>query len=124
MNDILTKSFIAEAAITAYSIVKMGTADGKVLLAAGTTAPLLGLSGPTAALITARTDIMLAGIGKLKLGVGGITRGLYLTSDAAGLGVAPGSTGGTNYDVIGMALVTGVAGDIIDVLIGPHRIQG
>ena len=31
MNDILTKSFIAEAAITANSIVKMGTADGKVV---------------------------------------------------------------------------------------------
>lgn len=123
MNNILTKTFKAEAAVTANSIVKMGTVDGQVVLAAGTTAPILGVSGD-AALINARIEIMIAGIAKLKLGTGGITRGAYVTSDAAGLGVAPGTTGGTNYDVAGIAMQSGSAGDIVDLLIGPTRIQG
>lgn len=66
---------------------------------------------------------MTHGISRVKTG-GAITRGGYVTTDAAGLGVAPAPAAGTNNNVIGIALKSASSGDIIPVLLSPGRIQG
>ncbi len=66
---------------------------------------------------------MLLGISRVKAG-GNITRGDLLTSDANGKAVAIGAVAGTNYNSIGRALASGVADDIIPVLLSLCRPQG
>jgi hypothetical protein len=68
-------------------------------------------------------DVMHDGIADLQLG-GTVTRGDLLTSDASGQGITATGTAGTNYRTIGMAIVSGVSGDIIPVLLTPGSFQG
>ena len=55
---------------------------------------------------------------------GAVTRGDLLTSDANGAAITATAAAGTNIRVIGIALVSGVAGDIIPVLLNPTSFQG
>lgn len=120
----ISKSVTAGSAVTANTIAKFGANDDTMIPATGSTDQLIGIFDHDAA-SSAEVRVLLPGnIGNLKLGTGGITRGGFVTSDANGLGVAPGSTAGTNYTVIGYALKSGSAGDIVPVLIAPSRIQG
>ena len=118
------KSVTSSAAITAFTIGKFTTDDNTMGPAAGSSDQLIGIFQHDAA-SGAEVRVALPGdISWCKLGTGGITRGGFVTSDASGLGVAPGSTAGTNYTVIGLAMASGVAGDLVPVLILPSRIQG
>lgn len=135
MNSLLQKSFKAEAAIAAYRIVKPGTADTQVLQAAAATDFLIGVSNEVGAAINERQDIVVIGIADLELG-GTVTRGDPITADANGKGVAAtrhthtentagaytqnATTGAAAAGrIIGFALVSGVASDIIPVLLHP-----
>lgn len=118
-----TRNFNAEGAIAAYSIVKFGANDFGALQAAASSDLLAGVSTDIAAVTGEPCDVVMEGIASVKIN-GTVTRGNYITSDASGLGVAVGSTAGTNYETIGKALQSGVAGDIIDVLISIGRVQG
>ena len=122
-NNGLTKSYIAEGAIGAGLIVKVGAADYGVLVAAAVGDKSIGISTEIAATTGDRTDVIHSGIADLKLG-GTVARGDFLTSDASGQGVTAAPAAGTNNRIIGMALIAGVSGDIIPVIVEPMSFQG
>jgi hypothetical protein len=122
-TPILQKNFTAEAAIAAYRIVKPGTADGQVVQAAAVGDALIGVANEVGAAITERQDVVVAGVAYVEYG-GAVTRGDWLTSDSVGRALAAAPSAGTNNNVIGRALLSGVSGDIGSVLIAPGRIQG
>lgn len=122
-NNGLTKSYTAEAAISANRIVKVGAADYGVLAAAAVSDKLLGISTEIDAASGERVDVIHEGIADLKLG-GTVARGDFLTSDASGQGVTAAPAAGTNNQIIGKALVSGVSGDVIPVLISLSMLQG
>lgn len=123
MNPVLTKSYKAEAAISAYRILKLGANDDQVLQGAAVGDALIGVSNEVGAAINERQDVIQAGIAEVACG-GAVTRGDFLTSDANGKAVAAAPAAGVNNNVIGRALQSGVADDVIRVLVAPGRIQG
>lgn len=122
-NPGLIKSYVAEAAVAAYRLVKPGTADGNVVQAAAVGDAIIGVSGMVAGDLGKRVDIIHGDTAEVEFG-GTVTRGDWLTSDANGKAVAAAPAAGTNNNVIGRALVSGVSGDIGLCLIAPGRIQG
>lgn len=122
-NNGLTKNYTAEGAIAANTIVKVGAADYGVLAAAAVSDKLIGISTEIAASSGERVDVIHEGIADLKIG-GTVARGDFLTTDSSGQGVAAAPSAGTNNQIIGKALVSGVSGDIIPVLIAPSMLQG
>jgi len=122
-NPTLTKSYDAGAVIVKRRIVKPGSADFAVIHAAASTDDLIGVADLGAAAIGDRVDVHHAGIATVELG-GTVARGGFVTSDANGKGIAAAPAAGVNAAVIGRALISGVDGDLIPVLIAPGRIQG
>jgi len=122
-NNGLTKSYLAEAAISAARIVKVGAADYGVLTAAAVSDKIIGISTEIDAASGERIDVIHEGIADLKLG-GTVARGDFLTTDASGQGVTAAPAAGTNNQIVGKALISGVSGDIIPVLIAPSMLQG
>jgi hypothetical protein len=118
----IEKSVKAGAAITAFTVAKFGTDDDTMLPGAANTDLLVGIF-QHAADSGAEVRVMLSGISRLKLGTGGITRGALVTVDASGQGIALAGAAGTNVQAIGIAMASGVAGDIVPVLIAPSRPQ-
>lgn len=123
MNILLNKNFIAETAVGANLIVKFGSADDKVVLAAAVGDKLMGVSENIAAAIGERCDVVVEGIADVICG-GAVTRGDPLTSDANGKGVVAAPAAGTNNRIIGIALASGVLNDIIPVRVCPSMLQG
>ncbi|MGE0388447.1 MAG: capsid cement protein [Gammaproteobacteria bacterium] len=123
MNPVLTKSFLAQAAITKYRIVKPGSADGQVLQAAAVGDAMIGVANEIDAAIGERIDVVLVGIADVEYG-GTIARGDLLTSDANGKAVAAAPAAGTNNRIVGVALVAGVSGDIGSCVVSQSRPQG
>ena len=124
-NILFAKSYNAGGAINANSIVKAGANDYDVLQADGATAAakLLGITMEVAAASGERVDVVHCGVADVKLG-GTVARGDPITSDASGNGVAAAPGAGTNNRIIGIALISGVSGDIIPVLVAPSMLQG
>ncbi len=122
-NNGLTKSYLAEGAISASRIVKVGAADWGALQAAAVSDKLIGISTEIDSASGERIDVVQEGIADLKLG-GTVARGDLLTSDASGQGVTAAPAAGTNNRVVGVALVSGVSGDIIPVQISLGSFQG
>jgi hypothetical protein len=121
-TTILEKSAKAGAAITAYTIAKYGADDDTLTPATASTEDLIGVFQHDAE-NGKEVRVMLLGISRVKAG-GNITRGDLLTSDANGKAVKTADVAGTNYNSIGRALASGVADDIIPVLLSPCRPQG
>lgn len=122
-NQLLTKNLLAEAAINAYRIVKFGSTDDYVVQGAAATDSLIGVVEGVAPAIGERCDVVMAGIAEIVLG-GAVTRGGPVTANATGQGVAAAPAAGANNRVIGHALMSGVAGDVIPVMLAPHSLQG
>jgi len=122
-NPTLTKSFVAEAAVTKRRIVKVGAADGQVLQAAAVGDAMFGVAADLDAATGERVDVHLAGLVEVELG-GTVARGDPLTSDGTGRGVAAAPAAGVNNRIVGFAMVSGVVGDIGAALLAPGRIQG
>lgn len=122
-NQLLTKAYIAEAAIAANRIVKFGSTDDYVVQGAAATDSVFGVVGGIAPALGERCDVTLAGIEDVKLG-GSVTRGGPVTSDATGQGVAAAPGAGTNNRIVGFALQSGVSGDVIPVQLAPSSLQG
>jgi hypothetical protein len=119
----LTRNYKATAAIGANLIVKVGANDNEVLPATASTEDLLGASTNIDVANGEPCDVIHAGIADIKLG-GNVTRGKFVTSDAGACGVQAAPGAGVNAQVIGKALMSGVAGDIIPVLLNVTQIQG
>lgn len=120
---VAVRSFVAEAAISANRVVTFGATDDNVLTAAAVTSTLIGIVEGVSPVLGERVDVVMTGIADLQIG-GSVTRGNFITVDAQGRGVAAAPAAGVNNNVIGVALQSGVSGDIIPVLISPGRIQG
>ena len=110
----LEKSVKCTAAIaTAFTIGKFGADDDTFSLAASRLDKLLGIFQHTTASAGDEVRVMLDGISKLVIG-SAITRGQPTTSDSSGRGI-PATSESDNC--IGIALASGVSGDIIPVLV-------
>jgi len=135
----IEKSAKCTAAIaTAYTIAKFGSDDNTLSVAAAATDGLIGVFQHTTAAAGEEVRVMMSGISRVVLG-GTVTRGDRLTSDSNGKAVSATrhthteNTAGTYsqnattqaasaVNTIGMALASGVAGDIIPVLLAPALI--
>lgn len=122
-NILLARNAKAEAAVPAFTIVKYGTADGQVLPGAAVSDKLIGISTDIAAAINERCDYIAAGVADVLYG-GTVTRGDQLTSDASGRAVTAAPAAGTNNRIIGVAMVSGVVGDVGQVIISQSMMQG
>lgn len=114
----LVKSAKCAAAIgTQFLIAKFGADDDTLSVAAAATDGLIGIFQDVTTAAGQEVPVMLDGISWLKLG-GPVTRGGLITSDANGNGVA--ATLGQH--AVGVAMASGVLGDLIPVFILPHLI--
>lgn len=121
----LIRNFIAGASgVAERVIVKLGAADQEVVAATAVSETLIGVSvQPGTAAAGQRVDVAIAGVVEVVAG-GTITRGAYLTTNASGQAVAAAPSAGVNNGIVGIALVSAVANDIIPVLLAQGRIQG
>ena len=113
MNVLLIKTKTAGAAIEAYRLLTHGAADNAVVPAA-VSSTFDGVSGHMATANGEKIDVALAGIAEVQLG-GTVTRGSMLTSDANGKAVVAVPTN----TIWGVAQASGVANDVIPMLIAP-----
>ena len=120
----IEKSVKCTAAIaTAFLLAKFGADDDTLSQATASTEELVGVFQHITTTAGDEIRVMLSGISRVVLG-GTVVRGNPITSDANGKGVAAAPGAGVNAYVIGRALASGVAGDIIPVMLVPDRIQG
>jgi hypothetical protein len=121
----MVKSYVAEAAVLPYRIVKFGAADGQVVQAAAGTDAAFGLADNLGqAAVGGRVDVIQSGIGEGEAGAA-ITRGALLMADASGRVITAAAAAGSNVRTIGTALASaGGAGEIIPVDINPGSFQG
>jgi len=120
----IEKSVKCTAAVAAaFTIGKFGADDDTMSLATAATDMLAGVFQHTTANAGDEVRVMLEGITKVKLG-GTVTRGQPLTSDASGQAIAAAPAAGSNARVIGLAMASGISGDIITMLISPSVMQG
>lgn len=119
------KSYVAEAAVLPYRIVKMGTADGQVVQGAAAGDALIGIADNLGqATAGARVDVQHEGIGEVEAGAA-VTRGALIMSDATGRGITGTAAAGTNFGVVGRALASAAgAGEIIPVALSIGSAQG
>ena len=118
MKPILTENFTAGAAIAPYRIVKSGAADGDAIQAAAAADAMFGVSDDLGADAAGdRVDVHTAGTVEVEYG-GAVTRGAQLTADADAKAV----TGAAGNRVVGVARVSGVAGDIGLVQLSPGTV--
>lgn len=114
-NPGFSKNFSAVAAISAYHIVKpSGVNDGEVVPAAGPGDSIIGVSQNVDAAAGQPVDVVLGDSANVILG-GPVAFGDPITSDANGCGVKAAPAAGANARLVGFALTSGVAGDIIPV---------
>jgi len=121
-NPGLTKSYATGGAVAGYRIVKY-SADETVVQGAAATDLSIGVSARLGAASGERCDVVRTGITEVEFG-GNVARGAKLTSDADGKAVTAAPAQGVNNQIIGIAEVSGVAGDIGSLLIAPSVMQG
>jgi hypothetical protein len=113
-NPLLVKSYVAGGAVTPNRCVKF-SASGTVVLSAAAADLTVGITKPQITGATGdRMDVVHSGIADAVCG-GTVTRGTDVTSDAAGAIV----NAVTDNRAVGVALESGVAGDIVPVLVQP-----
>lgn len=124
MNEGLAKTYLAGAAITKNRIVKFDSSDGTVIQGAAATDSSIGVADSLgAAAASDPVDVILSGVAAIEYG-GNVTRGALLTSDSVGRAVAAAPSAGSNNRIIGIAMMSGVSGDIGRVHINPCSLQG
>lgn len=124
-NPVLTKSFVAEAAVLPYRVVKCGAADGQVVQSAAAADAHIGVADNLGqATIGYRCDVVTSGIAEAEAGAA-VTRGALLSADSSGRVITAAASAGSNVRVIGVAMASaGGAGEIIPVNVSPGSFQG
>ena len=117
------RSVLASVAIAAFLIIRHGAADNTAALATASTDALIGTNEALGKTTGEMVDYPTAGTGEVALGAV-VTRGDPLTADATSRAITAAPAAGVNARIIGFALQSGVAGDVIDYQIAPGRIQG
>jgi len=110
-NEGLTKTFDAGAAIAKCRILKFGEGPGLVVQATGATDNVIGVSDPIGAESGKSVDVILEGIATVEYG-GNVTAGDLLMADADGKAILATHGGGAHSRLIGVAMVSGVSGDL------------
>ncbi|MES1977548.1 MAG: hypothetical protein V4451_05895 [Pseudomonadota bacterium] len=123
MAPLQHRTLLAQALTAGFLILKHGTVDNSAALATASTDLLVGTNDSLEKSAGETIDYPTAGTGQVKLG-GNITRGQPITSDAASKGIYANPGAGVNARIIGFALQSGVADDVIDYHIAPGLIQG
>ncbi len=121
----IVRSFTVGAAIDHRQAVKL-TADRTIAPATTATDDVIGVTDcPGGAAAGGRADVVLFGVAGLKAG-GAIARGADIVAGAAGVGVAAAPAAGANVRTVGRAVfdAASAAGDIIEILVNPAKIQG
>lgn len=119
----LEKSVKCTAAVAAFTLAKFGADDDTMSSAAAATDNVVGVFQHATTAAGEEVRVMLDGISRVKIG-GNVTRGDLIGSDGSAQGVSVAPSAGTNNRVVGIALASGVSGDIIPVMIVPSRPQG
>lgn len=119
----LIKTYVAGAAIRARRFAVFGAVDTAVIEATAATDATIGVFEKLDGASGDRVDVVHSGVTELLLG-GTVVRGGPLTADANGAGVAAAPAAGANARIGAFALASGVAGDIIPVLVQPGLMQG
>lgn len=122
-NPGLIKTLLAGAAIEPRRIVKFGADDAHAIQSAAITDGHIGVTelGAEAAedVVTFATE----GLAIVEYG-GTVTRGALLTSDSVGRAIAAAPAAGANARIIGVAMISGVLGDLGSVKISHGSAQG
>lgn len=122
-NPTLTKNYTSGAAVAAHRIVKWDSTDLTVIQSSAATDLSIGVSDLGCTAAADDLDIHRSGIVPVEFG-GNVTRGQRLVPDSNGKAVAAAPSSGSNVHVIGIAEISGVAGDIGLMLIAPSVMQG
>lgn len=122
----LVKTFFAGAAISPARLVKFDTDDRTVIQGAAAGDAVIGVSynAPISAAASGeRVDIVISGIAPVTYG-GTVTRGQLLMSDSTGRAITATAAAGTNVRTAGVAMVSGVVGDVGAISLSPGSFQG
>lgn len=119
-SENFAKGFLAGGAIAAKRIVKFGSSDTAVVQGAAATDLLIGVSD-LAAESGAQVDVVLGGVAIVEYG-GNVTRGQLLTADSNGKAVAAAPAATASNRTIGVAMVSGVSGDLGAVHLAPSSV--
>jgi len=125
-NTGLVRTFAAGATINPGRFVKFGTDDQTVFQGAAGTDLIFGVSDAppiNAVAIGDRVDVVLIGIQPVIYG-GTVTRGEKLMSDSSGRAITATASNGANVNTAGIAMVSGVVGDLGSILLSPGSFQG
>jgi hypothetical protein len=120
----LEKELSVSGSVNQYSLVKFASDDNTCEQASDSTAEILGVAQFAPTTDQPQVRIRMSGISWVVLGTGGCTRGNPITSDGSGNGVVAAPSAGTNAYIVGYAMGSGIAGQLVPVHIVPQRIQG
>lgn len=121
-NEGLTKVYTAGAAVAARRLVKFDSDDRTVIQGAAGADLVIGVSDLGAA-AGERVDVIHTDIATVEYG-GNVTRGQLLMSDSVGRAITATAAAGVNVRYAGVAMVSGVSGDLGAVLLAPGSLQG
>jgi hypothetical protein len=119
----LEKEVNTSGTVGQYTLATPGADDNTFVQASGVTALLAGVFQFPPSTDQPQVRIRMSGISWVQISTA-VTRGQPVTSDANGNGVPAAPAAGANNYIIGYAMASGVAGQLIPVLIAPQRIQG
>jgi hypothetical protein len=108
----------------AYTLVNFGGDDNTVAPAADGSKVIPGVLQFAPTTDQPQGRIRMSGISWVRVGAAAVTRGDPITSDANGNGITAAPAAGANAYIVGYAMASGVAGQLIPVLVLPQRIQG
>lgn len=108
-NPIRHQSYLAQAAVAAYLVVKYGNADFTCTPATAATDAIIGAADSLPKAVGEMADVAVGEFGEVRLG-GAVTRGAWLTANAASKAVATTTAGNV---VFGQAEASGALDDVI-----------
>ncbi len=117
------KSLKAQGAVGKFLILKPGTADFTAVVASAATDLLIGTADGLDKADGEMVDMDVRPVAEVKLGAA-VTRGQRLTANAAGKAIAAAPAAGANVQLIGIALKSGAADDVIPYLRNLSVMQG
>lgn len=121
-SECFIKTFIADEAIGQYLCVKIGSADGYVGVADAATDAIIGIADSVGATASGdRCEVVLNGTATCKYG-DTVTRGDRLTAESGGMLVPAAPAATATARVVGIALTSGVDGDLGTVLLAQHAV--
>ncbi len=121
---IFAKSYLAAAAIAAYTMVKSGATDFTVAPATASTDKVWGVNDDVDRVAGDPCDVVHFGEAKVVAGAA-FAAGDLLMSDASGRAITAAAAAGTNVRTVGYARQSANAvGDIVEIIVQPSVFQG